>query len=48
MVLGLSIITIMFLFMFFACLFILLNKNPYEQSANNLQDYKSLIDKIKI
>lgn len=48
MVLGLSIITIMFLFMFFACLFILLNKNPYEQSANNLQNYKSLIDEIKI
>ncbi len=48
MVLGLSIITVMFLSMFFACLFILLNKNPYEQNTNNLQTYKSLIDKIKI
>tara|TARA_Y100000741_G_scaffold301265_1_gene242713 strand:- start:500 stop:1441 length:942 start_codon:yes stop_codon:yes gene_type:complete len=47
MILGLSIITIMFMSMFFACLLILLNKSPYNNNLDNNKNYKSLIDKIE-
>ena len=47
MMLGLSIITIMFVSMCFACLLILLNKNPQNNNLDSNKNYKSLIDTIQ-
>ena len=47
MILGLSIVTIIFLSMFFVCLLILLNKNIYKNNFKDLKNYKSLIDKVE-
>lgn len=46
MILGLSIITIMFISMCFACLLILLNKTPQNNNSESDKNYKSLIDTI--
>ena len=47
MVIGLSIILIIFLFMFFACLLILINKNLYKNTSIKEEDYKSLISSVE-
>ena len=43
-VIGFSIIGLIFLFMFFSCLLVLINKNTFIQNSN--YDYKDLIKEI--
>ena len=43
-IIGFSIIGLIFLFMFFSCLLVLINKNTFIQNANT--DYKDLIKEI--
>ena len=47
MIMGLMIIAIIFLFMFFSCLLILLNKNIYRDNTENSKNYKFLIGTIE-